>query len=555
MKLIFNLGVINKTISVLFLSYYFFPILYYWDNSIIRIHDVLDSYNVFQVLVDSGMLWRNGKDLVIEQIMNGLPRDCFPSNFYFVNWLIYFFGATNGFFVNYILVHVIAFIGALLLLNSKRIFEDKYSFNWLIASSFSVLPMNVLAGISLAGIPLVFFAFINLNESKNMILAYCIIVFYCLYSSMIHAGVFVIFFIGIFFLFTLVKKKGKKSVLFGLLIFILGYGLIEINLLKSLLISKTYTSHRVEYFNELVLNIKGVIGVGFLNLLKGNYGSANYFGAPSIVLSIILIIFMFFTKNFDKKIILTLAIASLVAVFVSFLDWKELNYLYDNYKIFTAFNLRRFHFLLPVLIILILSFSVEYLISISKRFLIPITFFISIIIFSNLLLAKKYESNLGVDNRNVTFKQFFSRKLFAKVDSFINQPKNSYRIVNIGIEPTPSQCYGFYTLDSYQNNYPLTYKHEFRKIIGKELEKDDAIRKYFDDWGNRCYIPFQIHINNNGSKQIDQLDINTNQLKAMKCKFVFSASPIMNGTKIGLKYLNIFSDKDSHYFIYLYEVV
>ena len=47
----------------------------------------------------------------------------------------------------------------------------------------------------------------------------------------------------------------------------------------------------------------------------------------------------------------------------------------------------------------------------------------------------------------------------------------------------------------------------------------------------------------------------SDQLKAMKCKFVFSASPIMNGTKIGLKYLNIFSDKDSHYFIYLYEVV
>ena len=67
-------------------------------------------------------------------------------------------------------------------------------------------------------------------------------------------------------------------------------------------------------------------------------------------------------------------------------------------------------------------------------------------------------------------------------------PVEDYRVASIGIHPAIAQYNGFYTLDTYNNFYPLSYKHEFRKIIEKELEKNKKIRNYFDAWGGRCYF-------------------------------------------------------------------
>jgi len=80
-------------------------------------------------------------------------------------------------------------------------------------------------------------------------------------------------------------------------------------------------------------------------------------------------------------------------------------------------------------------------------------------------------------------KEFFAEKQFH-----IGLPVENYRVVSIGIHPTIAQYNGFYTLDTYNNFYPLSYKHEFRKIIEKELAKNKSIRTYFDEWGGRFYI-------------------------------------------------------------------
>ena len=42
-------------------------------------------------------------------------------------------------------------------------------------------------------------------------------------------------------------------------------------------------------------------------------------------------------------------------------------------------------------------------------------------------------------------------------------------------------------IDGYHNIYPNSYKIKFRKIISRELEANEELRKYYDDWGNRVY--------------------------------------------------------------------
>ena len=45
-----------------------------------------------------------------------------------------------------------------------------------------------------------------------------------------------------------------------------------------------------------------------------------------------------------------------------------------------------------------------------------------------------------------------------------------------------------YVIDGYHQIYPLSYKIKFRKIIEDELNQNQKLEKYYDEWGNRVYL-------------------------------------------------------------------
>ena len=47
-----------------------------------------------------------------------------------------------------------------------------------------------------------------------------------------------------------------------------------------------------------------------------------------------------------------------------------------------------------------------------------------------------------------------------------------------------------HVIDGYYVIYPLSYKIKFRKIIEDELNQNQKLKKYYDDWGNRVYLFF-----------------------------------------------------------------
>jgi len=159
-----------------------------------------------------------------------------------------------------------------------------------------------------------------------------------------------------------------------------------------------------------------------------------------------------------------------------------------------------------------------------------------------------------------SFNRFFDEDLFAQIDKFIGRPKDSYRVVTLGIHPSVLEFDGFYTLDSYQNNYPLSYKLRFRPIIAKELDKDAALREYFDGWGNRCYIfTGELGLNSlcygKWHRVVHNLQLDTTQLRAMGGEYVISAVEIENGAQHGLRLEKEFFTPDSFWHIYLYYVL
>ena len=113
-----------------------------------------------------------------------------------------------------------------------------------------------------------------------------------------------------------------------------------------------------------------------------------------------------------------------------------------------------------------------------------------------------------------TYHQFFDEELFSQITEYIKKPKQEYAVACIGLYPAVAQYNGFYCIDGYWNAYPLEYKHEFRKIIESELEKDNDLKNYYDHWGSRCYIfsselGKEYRYGKNCGKVIQHLDINT----------------------------------------------
>ena len=157
-------------------------------------------------------------------------------------------------------------------------------------------------------------------------------------------------------------------------------------------------------------------------------------------------------------------------------------------------------------------------------------------------------------------KEFYAEDLFEQIKEHIDLPIEDYRVASVGLHPAISQYNGFYTLDSYNNFYPLSYKYEFRKIIEKELKKNKTIRTYFDEWGGRCYL-FTDELGKHymfkkgSKKKLTEVQLNLEPFKKMGGTYLFSAVPIVNAADNHIVLDHVFSSKETSWEIYLYKVM
>ena len=104
------------------------------------------------------------------------------------------------------------------------------------------------------------------------------------------------------------------------------------------------------------------------------------------------------------------------------------------------------------------------------------------------------------------------------------------------------------------------WRHEFRKIIEKELAKNKTIRTYFDEWGGRCYIftdelGKHYMFKKNSKKRLKNVELNIDHFKKMGGRYIFSAVPIENAVKNNLSLEKIFISKTSAWKIHLYKAI
>jgi len=547
--------------SISLLLLFFLPILILGEHSWILIHDNLDSEFIYlHLLKVSSNLFSHGDSAVVSQIFNGLSTKYFHSEFSFIRVLFYLFPSFWAYIVNSFLVRLVGVVGMHLLIttNFKDLIKNK-TLTILIPLSFGLLPIYSLYGISVMGQPILLWSFLNLKSNTNIYSSLIIVFLFPFYSHFAMTAPFLLIALFAFGIGNVVSGlHTSPSYFIGIVTLFISYVFANYFTIENFLFSDEL-SHRSEWHFEAD-GFKATIKIFIETLVNGQYHSAKLFGLPVLLLGF----FVVFRKFKHWKGI-GLIILSIIAISLLHSVYKYISIpLEEHLHILTSFQFDRFTFLLPFLFYLLL---IKCLISYPRESLIPII--VTVLFFlGNLYMNKEFMLN-GTrcllpntkTNNLITFSKFYSEDLFDQVNDFIGKPQKEYRVVSLGLHPSISQYNGFYTLDSYQNNYPLRYKRNFKKVIEPELKKDSRIKDYFNNWGNRCYLLSAelrdkcfLNCAQNSEVTINSLSINTEVLQEMGCQYIFSAVKILNAEDLNLNFEKLFRSNQSAFEIYVYRL-
>jgi len=556
----------------------YIPIFILKDESYLPIQDFLDSeYGWLKVLKDKNLLININGDIKINNFFGGLERKYIQSEFDFKRIFFLIFPKYWGFIYLSIFSRIIGFFGMFLLL--KDYYTKIYN-RILISISYSLIPAFTLYGISLLGLPLIYWAIMNLFKKQNKIYNYIILFLFPFCSHIAMIGPFLILYFLILIFIT--NKIRNKNVIMGFIILVISFIVANFNLLK--VFSFEQTNRNMRLVLDTFPTTKGYIYSFFKIIFFGNLHPANF-----ISILILLIFLLFIIKNkINNKLslfIILILVNTLFYINNPFIVNRFSKYFislksFDISRII-IFNTFIFYLILleilflskrkyTVLIIFQIIFNILSIPEVSYNLFYKLKnkiFLINIVdIDKNFYSIDRYLfNNKKIEpykiNKIVSYKSFESENLMHNVAHYINKNKEDYKIVSIGIPPSISQINGFYTLDGDFDILPSNYFKLFRKIIVEEIGKNKEIRNRYDYSGNQLFI-----YNSELSKydytncykelniQISKFDINIDELIKLKCKYILSAVKI-NNYNYKIKFLKVFNDKISCYRIFLYEII
>lgn len=542
--------------SIFIICLYLSPLFLLGENAHIRVHDNLDSNLAwYKVLSESGQML-GSSEAKIPQVINGLPRNAYGTEFSLIVWLYAIFPTMVAYALSQTITRVFAFIGMYLLLKDHFLKHKEYTLiNVGVALAFALTPFWPSGMLSTLGMPLALWAFLHIRNGKRTWKQFLVLTLLPLYSSIVLGFFFFLFGMGVFWLVDFLRGKRNYYFLLALIYMTGMFLVVEYRLVYSFLFDDEPNS-RDEYFHAR-LSLWRVIRLTFKNFVLGHTHVMTVHGI--FILTVTLIsLYIVITKKLwkEERVFLFLFILNFaLSTWYAFWFYKGWLPLTKRFHVMDTFNFARFHFLRPLVIYVGFALGLKIIWNYRKSWK-PYAFFF---IIAQIVLLLGFNDEV-IYHKKPSVKEFYSESLFKEIKSYIGLPQNSYRIASIGIHPAIPQYNGFYTLDTYNNFYPLSYKYEFRKIIEKELEKNKTIRTYFDEWGGRCYIftdelGKHYMFKKNSEKTLKNLELNMEAFKDLGGSFIFSAVPIENARENNLVLEKTFQSKSSVWKIYLYKAM
>lgn len=569
----------------LFLAVTFMPYVVLGEGSVFPIHDQLDETLMTYVL-NARHLFQDGNTVFPEPLGGINVSGMQPSAILFI--LLYSVLPTfTAFVVQYLIVSAAGFFG---MYGSVKEITGSSILAVAAAGCFCLLPTQPVYGLSAMGVPLLLYCFLCLYQRKHVAGSFAGILFFGLTTHLVLIGYVALGFWLLAVLWLLVKKRPNRLVNLGFVWLTGIYIGVNHSLFGELLLGRSgYISHREELVNYTMPFWKTVADV-FCN-------SAQH--APSLHRWLILpvgfslILGFVFRKKLEEKgrsrllwAWLGMAVLAGAALLYGFchlplvVDFKNSCSGFLRY-----FQLERFYWLYPA------GWYLEFALCFSlwwdygarksgeadsgegekdpaKRHLVWKTLVLACLLLP-VVQEIKPEScfYINVNQMNngsgvtgyITWESYYAEELMAQLEDVIGRDMSSYRVAHLGMSPAPSLMHGFYTVDGYSNNYSLEYKHLFRRVIAKELEKNEQTRLYFDEWGSRCYL-FNGATGNawmlGKTEEIryEGLEFDMEALRELNCEYIFSAGEILDCEKMGLTFLGYYETDSSYWGVWLYQL-
>ncbi|MCR5848480.1 MAG: DUF6044 family protein [Lachnospiraceae bacterium] len=449
--------------------------------------------------------------------------------------------------------------------------------------AFMMMPFYPVYGLCIPGQAFVWLSLILLSKENTrmryMLISYTLIILYAATSSVALVGFGIIIVFAVYaFVLAFRSRVRAFRVAVACILLIVTYTLCNMPLVRQLVgLGYDFVSHKSEVL---------IVGNTVIEMLKTYILGRDLYTwcAQSIiaVFSVISLIAAFILssekKHFFKEnraIFNTLGFIAAVIFLIVLYSLPVTVDLRNNAKgVLHDFSFIRISWMLPVAWILLFSQCASALIDRFKEnkkkalriAAYSICIAVSLVIFGVSGFRSDSKTTVmrmikGKEYKQISYRQFYSEDLFDKVEEMIGRDRSDFSVISMGLTPASAAYNGFNCLDAYSNNYDVEYKHEFRKIMEKELAKSDYYTSYYDDWGNRCYIYLSAYKTGINAYfyniTFNDIEIDFSKAGEMGADYVISASPIAGWEEMGIRLLNEnpISSPDCWYELYVYEIL
>ena len=575
--------------GLLMVAVTFLPFFRLGKGCVSPFHDQLDETLFTYVL--NGKYLGTGTE-IFPELLGGINASGMqPAGVLFVP-LYHFLDPFSVFFIQYAMVSATALLGMYFCVKEMT---GSSILSLTAGGIFCLLPSPPVYGLSVVGVPLVFYCFLCLYRKKNLAISGLLLLYFGLASHLVLIGYVVLGFWALSLLWMLIRKKGNRWVWLGFLWLTGIYVAVNHSLFTELFLGQgSYVSHREEMVNYATPFWETVCDV-FLNSAQHAESLHKHLILP-ILLMLILAGFGYRRMTEDRKRRFLAALAGIlilagIALFYGFCKWRSVVEFKNRQAGFLHyFQMERVYWLYPAGWILefILCFSLWWDArpfclrpertesgegKQSKLCRIAGSGIVKILVLGVLLYPTwpEWKENsyfyLNVNQLNngsgitgyISWESYYAEDLMRQLEEAIGRNPAEYRIAHLGMSPAPALMHGFYTADGYSNNYPLAYKQQFRRVIARELEKNEETRLYFDEWGSRCYL-FNGATGNTwmlGKKDhivYEKLELDMEALKELGCEYLFSCGEIRNADELELQLIGYYETETSYWGVWLYEI-
>ena len=548
----------------------------YGERSYIAVHDNMDLFLAqFQMLKNTGTFFKHGVDV---PFLGGISRDNLPSELSLYSILYMVFPAYTA--------YVLGILGKILLgifsfrLLAKELYPDQYLLYrpivYMTGFAYGILWFFPAFGFAFASIPLCVYLLIKIYRGKER-WWYAALLIYPLVSYFSYHGIFILGYLVIAVVWLSIRnRKPAWSLAAGLVVLALGYVVCEYRLFGQMLFSDEVTIRSTMVNSSL--SASEIVQEIIVVWREGIFHADDVHGKvvlPACILYFLVNNGLYLWKKQGRKVFHDPF--NFIMLFILF---NCVVYgLYDCEPIrsfvemlippLKGWQFNRTIFFNPFLWYAALFLILKRLYDVGTWQMWAANVIICIAVLVIILTPNRYNDLYATcHNRayeyfhdtevdDLDYEQFYAQELFREIKDDIGYAGEWSAAY--GLHPAVLEYNGIATLDGYLGFYSQNYKEEFRKIIAPALERVEATRIYFDDWGARAYLYSGTDLSIvNAAKTVYATDydiyIDTGAFHALDGKYIFSRIELGNAAKAGLRLIGSYTAQDKSCTIYVYQV-